>query len=410
MGGTRQLFAGLRILAAVVWSFLVAAPTETVAGRAEGPPTVQTPAETCGYESSPFLDHPFRVERVEANLGPPGAAGAPLLCLAYFPEGNAYQAILVAVENLAQFRAAKAEAVRRLHSQGFDPCRISTWRVGGVPPLELWQLERADRIDLPGECAPRVEAGDAELLAWVPFVQETLDDIVEQFATTMGWRSSRPLRVILLHDPDAALAAFMRYHDLDQTEAAYMVDSGRSQIAFDRQPYGSVLSFNLTWAEEGVVTADALESYIGATLVHEYTHFAQYAISAAPRIPTWFLEGQGRYLECQLGGREALCRQHLETARAAREAGTAWPLALLARRGDWDLAERQVGDSTVYGYGYAAVQYLVERYGFAATVQLLRDHRQGGEDEFHALLARLTGLDLEAFDAAVGQWLLQSPP
>jgi hypothetical protein len=270
-------------------------------------------------------------------------------------------------------------------------------------------LERADRLDQPGECTPRVEAGDAAVMDWVPFVQETLDDVVEQLATTLGWRPSRPLRVILLSDADAAIAAFMRYHDLDQTEAAYMAQSGRSQIAFDRLPYGSVLSFNLTWAEEGVVTADALESYIGATLVHEYTHFAQYAISAAPRIPTWFLEGQGRYLECQLGGREALCRQHLETARAAREAGTAWPLALLARRGDWDLAERQVGDSTVYGYGYAAVQYLVERYGFAATVQLLRDHRQGGEDEFHALLARLTGLDLEAFDAAVGQWLLQSP-
>lgn len=400
----RQLLVGLAVLVAFAWALQAGAVS---AGEA---PPAQSPAETCANERSPFLHHPFRVERVEANLGPPGPAGAPLLCLAYFPEGDGYQAVLLAVEDLAQFRAAKAEAVGRLRGQGFDPCRISTWRVGGVPPLELVLLERADRVDQPGECAPRVEAGDAEAMVWVPFVQETLDDIVEQLAATTGWRSSRPLRVILLSDPDAALAAFMRYHDLYEAEADYMVESGRSQIAFDRLPYGSVLSFNLTWAREDVITADALAAYIEATLVHEYAHLAQYGISGAQRLPTWFFEGQGRYLECHLGGSEALCRQHLETARAAREAGTAWPLALLARREDWDFAERRVGDSTVYAYGYAAVQYLVEQYSFAATVQLLRDHRQGGEDEFHALLARLTGLDLEAFDAAVGQWLLQSPP
>jgi hypothetical protein len=43
-------------------------------------------------------------------------------------------------------------------------------------------------------------------------------------------------------------------------------------------------------------------------------------------------------------------------------------------------------------------------------VQLLRDNRHGSIEQFNALLAALTGLDLDAFDDALGAWILAGMP
>src|SRR5262245_31053475 len=60
----------------------------------------------------------------------------------------------------------------------------------------------------------------------------------------------------------------------------------------------------------------------------------------------------------------------------------------------------------VYGRGYAAVALLAERYGYPATVQLLRDNRDGSLEHFQELLTALTGMDLARLDESVGDWLV----
>jgi hypothetical protein len=52
------------------------------------------------------------------------------------------------------------------------------------------------------------------------------------------------------------------------------------------------------------------------------------------------------------------------------------------------------------------VSFLVERFGFGATVEMLRYNRDGSRERFQELLTQLVGMDEYAWDRALGEWLL----
>lgn len=142
---------------------------------------------------------------------------------------------------------------------------------------------------------------------------------------------------------------------------------------------------------------------IDTKLAHEYTHVAQNGAGADGEFPIWFIEGQAAFQEDRNGKPRF---DYMGTATSDQRKGTAPRLADIATHEGWHARERSDGSMPVYSRGYAAIAYLAQRYGFPATAQLLRDNRDGDLDQFNVLLARLTGVDLNGFDDAVGAWLL----
>jgi hypothetical protein len=61
-------------------------------------------------------------------------------------------------------------------------------------------------------------------------------------------------------------------------------------------------------------------------------------------------------------------------------------------------------ESVGYSRGYAAVRYLAQLYGFDATTDLLRRSRQD-QPTFWSLLKDKTGLEPDAFDRRIGEYL-----
>jgi hypothetical protein len=204
-------------------------------------------------------------------------------------------------------------------------------------------------------------------------------------------------------DPDAAallqertVPARLREHQVALTRAG--------QASMQQGDLGSLMLLPL-YLPRGSGQRTAAE--IEATLVHEYTHFAQMSIVGSLSVPRWFMEGQAVFLEPRGGSRASSL---LAAAAAAQRAGRAPRLADLTRHEDWTAAERVGRRNDLYARSYATMAFLVDRHGFGATVQLLRDSRYAGFDGFYVRLAALTGLDLDAFDTAAADWVLTQVP
>ena len=343
-----------------------------------------------------------RLEREERDLGWEASLGSAALCLLYYPAEDAYLAVLLRLDSIEQFRAAKADAVRRLASRGFDPCRITQWAGAGRPAP---RLEADDRVELPHECQPRVAAGDPGAAAWLPNVRETTARLVDLTAAQMGWRPSQSLTILVLTDSEVAASIYQRYAPTYSPAEyqAQLARTGQSTYIFHGIG-GSLILLNLVEAPGRQPPGDRVQARIEQTLAHEYTHFAQHGISGLAPVPMWFLEGQAVYQEFRNGSRSY---NDLPLAIRGQRDGTAASLRALTRPEEWFAREQVEGRAAVYSRGYAAVAFLIERYGFAATVQLLRDNWNGNYERFYESLARLTRMDLDALDRALGAWLLE---
>ena len=342
-----------------------------------------------------------RLELEEFDLSPTRRFGFPypLLCVFYYPSEDVYRGIILGIDGMEHFRAAKGAAVDRLLAGGFDVCGIATW--GWWGSYAARQVTADDELALPVECHPRVVAADGGGMARLGEVQAAVARIVELTAEQMGWRPYRPMRVVVFTDPGVAVTFYRRYRGSDQSaeDAERRARGGGSWNTAYLGPMGGVIALNLVRRDW---------EYLDTKLAHEYTHYAQHGLGgSAGYFPMWFVEGQGAYQE----ERNGLPRvDFLSIARREQRAGRAYRVAELATREDWFAREaRPGGGEAVYSRGYAAVRFLAERYGFGATAQLLRDNRNGSIGQFNQLLAALTGMDLDTLDAAIGAWLLGGP-
>ncbi|MFN8556775.1 MAG: hypothetical protein U0531_05300 [Dehalococcoidia bacterium] len=138
-------------------------------------------------------------------------------------------------------------------------------------------------------------------------------------------------------------------------------------------------------------------------LAHEYTHFAQSAIGGTlDAYPMWFLEGHAEFQMERLAGRDIDHR--LDAARRDR-AGTAPRLRDLVTPEQWTASEARLGSDAVYSRAYSAVAYIAERWGYPATLQLLRAGSDVDPAQFDQVFGATTGLDLDGLDQAVTGWL-----
>lgn len=60
------------------------------------------------------------------NLAPAGAFGTPELCLLDDAADDAFQAVVIGIDDAPAFAAAKAAAITQLQALGVDPCRRPT--------------------------------------------------------------------------------------------------------------------------------------------------------------------------------------------------------------------------------------------------------------------------------------------
>lgn len=362
------------------------------------------------YESQPrsvngctdLVTDAMRLDREVTGLEPNGALGRPRLCLMYAPNEDIYQGVLVAVEGVEGFRAAKADALRRLGAAGFDPCGIATWDAYGRFSRDDRMLP-SDLLDLPVQCRPRVlaGAGDAGAERWVGAVRDAVDKVGDLTADQLGWRPNRALTVAVFTDAAAAADFYEKTRAADESpeDVARAARGGRS---FNRcsylSIYGCLIAVNLVQRDTNVIITK---------VAHEYTHFAQGGIGGSASVfPLWFVEGQGEYQEARNG----ITRfDDVGTARKAQLEGTALRLADIARRDDWDAHEQREGGRAVYSRGFVAIAFLGETYGADALVSLLRANRNGSLDGFNDALMALTGLDIDGFNDALGDWLLTIP-
>src|SRR5262249_55494879 len=137
---------------------------------------------------------------------------------------------------------------------------------------------------------------------------------------------------------------------------------------------GSLILLNLSRALMWDPSPETMSASIERGVAHEYTHFAQRAILGEGSIPGWFEEGQAVYQSArQVGGGYA----NLSRAAGGQRDGTALRLWQLDAATEQHVHEGGEEGVAVYGRGYAAVAMLAERYGYPATVQLLRDNHDG---------------------------------
>jgi hypothetical protein len=220
--------------------------------------------------------------------------------------------------------------------------------------------------------------------------------VVDLTGEQMGWRPNRSLTIMAMTDVDVAINTTLRWtRTLSADEAAERARQGRS-VTITGSVYGGLILLNVAGARNFQLELDA-------ALTHEYTHFAQSGIGASSDyFPYWFIEGQGDYQE----ERNASVRfLHRQVAASMQRDGSAPRLSSLSTSDGWFRQEAALGSSAVYARGYMAVAFLVDRHGFPATVQLLRDNHRGSINRFYALLASLTGMDIETFDNALGEWI-----
>lgn len=380
-----------------------AAPARDSAGRLAGFRFAQQrSAAPCSrsFDDERLAKLEGRLVHEELGVGPDGPWGQTRLCLVHIPAEDLYAAALVGIDDLAHFRAVKLEAVQRLQALGLDVCRVSRWYSWG----RLYDgLDGDDFGGLPLACAPQLVTADPGAEPYLPVVRESLERVTGLAAEDFGWRPDRLLRVLVATDQQAALGTLSRYFNSSGDDAQHMVANGTSVMKSGSGPqgvFGQVMLVNLVLAETRTAPR------IDATVVHEYAHFVQHALSET--VPHWFAEGQARLYERRHSAKELTAGELVMVARALRE-GSAPRLREMVTEQQWAAATRRLGSSVAYGRSAAALAFLVERHGWLATVALLAANRVGSTDDFHRHLQRLAGLDLEGLEQATAAWLLDLP-
>ena len=314
-------------------------------------------------------------------------------CLVSRPEEDTFTAFVLNVPAVEDFRAAKLRYADAMTSHGYDVCRVGVWRP--INREERPTLTAADLLDVPVTCRPRVVARDEGAAQWLSPVRTALFPLTERTAQDYGVTPHRPLTVDLYTNPDSLSQATRAANPgLGVDAAAQVVREGRSLTVLS-PTRGMFLLLNLTRAPD----TETLQR----RLAHEFMHYYQSAVGGTlDAYPTWFLEGQAEY---QMGRLASLDWDRRADAARRERGGIAPRLTELVNAEAWLAVETRSGSDAVYSRAHSAVSYLVDRWGFDASVRLLQAGSDTDPGRFDLVFGEITGMDLEAFDRAVGEWL-----
>jgi hypothetical protein len=91
---------------------------------------------------------------------------------------------------------------------------------------------------------------------------------------------------------------------------------------------------------------------------------------------------------------------------ARRERGGIAPrLTELVSAEAWATVEARAGSDAVYSRAHSAVSYLIDRWGFDASVRLVQAGSDVDPGRFERVFGEITGMDLAAFDQVLSEWL-----
>jgi hypothetical protein len=344
-----------------------------------------------------------RLERAEPVGYPTGTPAATWLCLSYAPEQDIYGVQLTPVYTPEQFRATKLLAASQLRATGFDPCRVTWW----ADPAARGTQSLDDLLDNPVACPPRVIAGDPGAEQWLSDVRAAIARVAEASSRDFDWHPARPLTILVVTDPETAIATYKRYGPTGPPDAVARWTDGRIRLlkagasVFESvSAAGSMILLDLIFKLQWDPSPAAMHASLTRSLAHEYTHFAQHSILGQGAVPAWFEEGQAMYWAHEfMGGTDEYFLP------ATSLSGTPPRLSQLVHRTDWSIHDALDTELDPHSRGYAAVSYLVDQYGFGTTVQLLHDNRDSDTWYFQNLLRALTGLDMDALHDAAATWL-----
>lgn len=314
-------------------------------------------------------------------------------CLVARPEDDTFTAFVLNVQTVEDFRAAKLLYAGAMTGHGYDVCRVGVWRP--INRDERPILSASDLLDVPAVCQPRVVARDEGAAQWLSPVRTALLPLTERTALDYGVAPHRPLTVDLYTNTDTlAQATRAANPGLGVDAAAQVVREGRSLTVLS-PTRGVFMLLNLTRAPD----TETLQR----RLAHEFMHYYQSAVGGTlDAYPTWFLEGQAEY---QMGRLASLDWDRRADAARRERGGIAPRLPELVTAEGWAAVETRAGSDAVYSRAHSAVSYLVERWGFDASVRLLQAGSDTDPGRFDRVLGEMTGTDLEGFDRAVGDWL-----
>ncbi|MFN8634482.1 MAG: hypothetical protein U0893_11550 [Chloroflexota bacterium] len=350
----------------------------------------------------------------EENVGPPAQWGRPVLCLFGFPTEDVYNVVMTGIDNVEQFRAAKAEAVGKLQGRGIDLCKITQWSVWGTPNQPGYTNE--DLLSEPLVCPPRVLSGDDDAGAYLQTARESVARGLTAGAADFGWQPDEPIVIIVVTNVDSAAQVYRRHRSVLETpdvaeQAARQGVSRRYYQYGSSTIYGKIAFINLADPNQRTTAKIDLEvqrslSYFG--LIRTTGRDPTIPGGNVDNLPEWLRSGllnRFQYLHALNGASGGYL---VEAARAVRN-GQTLSLAQLVTAEQSAEAVKQSDPFVVAARDYVAVAYLYDRFGDAAMRQQLQDLHNRSRADVTGILTNLTGVDVNGLDAAVNAWLLERP-
>lgn len=378
-----------RLLGAILLSFACVAATLLAAGRPLAR-AAQAPVAVSAAEGADRLGEPvehcdaLRAEHLTVSLTD---GDQTAFCLVEQAEHSTRYVQLLNVPTAAAFAERRSTAATALAASGVEPCRLTLWWVRRDRVRA--QLEEADQLTAPLPCLPLVIAHDPAAAAWSDFTTEVLAAALAEGGQTYAVRPAIPLTVHLYGDRHAYAA---RLAQIGTAERGSGLFGGSAGVTVRGTVDGVWIALDTTRFNSSG------RGYAQAVIRHEAVHYIQTLVTGcACTLPLWFAEGMAELMATPPA---TAGNSLLPAARAAAADGRAPSLRALER------PEQGAATPAAYEQGYAAVSYLVERWGSEALPALLRAARPDGGAAFGRSLSALTGLTLDQFEQAYRGWLL----
>jgi hypothetical protein len=318
-------------------------------------------------------------------------------CLFLDQQWGSYWAVLLQQRSIDEFRRTKDTFLPLVIQAGIDPCAIAVWT---VPETSLQtRFTRDDRNGTAYLCAPTVFKHGRVSDTTVDEVHASFEAAMRVSENLFGWYLTLPIRVHL-YDSHRALVNGKR------------VEGGDSRV--NERTYESVYGIT-TLLDNGMVgilvdtSAFPDPRDLRMLIAHEFAHIAQTGLLGNPNVLPFFVtEGGAEYFaSLVVGADQRYLADRFWSAVADESSGRAVPLReLIARPSDTD-RERMLA---AYSRGYAAMRFLVERWGRDSFTRLHRENVGGTPQRFIQNLTRVTGMTLDQFDRELRTWLLAQGP
>lgn len=290
--------------------------------------------------------------------------------------------------SLDEFRETKSAILPRMEEAGIDVCRIAYFQpVGrGATNQNLWH-------DVGRRC-------EAEIVAHGSRSERRLDEVRVSLAAAqarteelLGWPLSWPLRIHV-------------YDNKDDYVEGIRVDAGANV-----PEYKAKQSAGMAITQPDRITAIALDisgfptqDDMTELVAHEYHHIAQNAVlGASSTLPYFVKEGGAEYFaSLVVGADQRGLRILFQKAVDDERAKKAKPLSML-------IMDFGAVSPEAYSRGYAAMRFLVARWGEEAFLQLYMDNIDGTANQYLLNMTRVTNMTLDEFDRELNAWLRSFP-